>query len=72
MNHWTLWITAWAHLTVAEGKVRAKALWRDRDRGSFATDFAIVSGAIILIALAVVAIYKSYAEAQADKIGDGP
>lgn len=72
MTHWTLWIGAWAHLVVTEGRVRVKALWRDRDRGSFATDFAIVSGAIILVALGIVAIYQAYADEQANKIGNGP
>lgn len=68
----TTWIAAWLHLLAAETTTRAKRLWMERDRGSFATDFAITTGAIILIALLVVGIYKTFAEGKANEIGNAP
>ena len=63
-------ITAWLHITATETADRARQLWREKDRGSFATDFAITAGAIILVALLVVGIYQSFATEQANNIGN--
>jgi hypothetical protein len=69
MNHWNLWIGTRLHLLADTARDRAAALWRSGDRGSFATDFAIVTTAIISIALLAVWAFTSFAEGEAGKIG---
>lgn len=51
-----IWIAVQLHLLGAEVRHRAVEVWRTRDRGSIATEFAIVAAAIIGIALLVVGI----------------
>lgn len=64
-----IWIAVRLRLLAGAVREQAAEVWRTRDRGSMATEFAIVAAAIIGIALLVVAIYKAFAEEQANKIG---
>lgn len=64
-----IWIAVKLKLIADTTRDRAADLWRGRDRGSIATEFAIVAAAIIAVAFLVVYLYQAFAEEQANKIG---
>lgn len=64
-----IWIAVRLKLLADTAREQAALLWRERDRGSMATEFAIVAAAIIGIALLVVGIFVAFAEDKADQIG---
>lgn len=64
-----IWIAVQLKLLTDTAREQASELWRTRDRGSMATEFAIVAAAIIGIALLVVYIFTSFAEEKANQIG---
>lgn len=64
-----IWIAVQLKLLTDTAREQAAELWRTRDRGSMATEFAIVAAAIIAIALLVVAIFTAFAEDKANQIG---
>lgn len=66
MRHLNAYLATSRHL-LAE---RARALWAERDRGSFSTEFAYITGAIIVIVILVVGLYKAFATDAANQIGN--
>ncbi|WP_035696651.1 hypothetical protein [Glycomyces tenuis] len=64
-----VWLAVRLKLLAETVRGRAIAVWQTRDRGSIATEFAIVATAVIGVALLVVYLYKTFAEEQANKIG---
>jgi Flp pilus assembly protein TadG len=64
-----IWIAVQLRLLSDAVRERATEVWRTRDRGSMATEFAIVAAAIIGIALLVVYLFTTFAEEKANQIG---
>jgi hypothetical protein len=64
-----IWIAVQIRLLSEAVRERATEVWQARDRGSMATEFAIVAAAIIGIALLVVYIFTTFAEDKANQIG---
>jgi hypothetical protein len=64
-----IWIAVQLRLLSEAVRERATEVWQNKDRGSMATEFAIVAAAIIGIALLVVYIFTTFAEDKANQIG---
>jgi hypothetical protein len=64
-----IWIAVQLRMLTEAARERTTEFWKTKDRGSMATEFAIIAAAIIGIALLVVGIFTAFAEGKANEIG---